>query len=167
MKKNYKTTIRKFEKNYENKGTRKLEDLKNRFVDKEEIKEILEEEGNLEIYETFTKTFSPIKLTLTVVNPGTVDREFYLTKGHVHKNRSPEFYILLEGKGSLVLQKAGKPKEIKLKKGNIALIPGGYAHRLANTGNKKLKVLTIYHEDSKPDYHLKFKKRVYKKNKSK
>ena len=160
---NYKKTISKFEKNYENKGTRKLEDIENRFVDKEEVEEILKDEGNLEIYKTFTKTFSPIKLTLTVVNPGTVDREFYLTKGHVHKNKTPEFYILLEGKGSLILQKAGKPKEIKLKIGKIALIPEGFAHRLVNTGNKKLKVLTIYHEDSHPDYHIKFKKRVFKK----
>jgi len=160
---NYKKTINKFERKPEEKGTRKLKDIENRFVDKEEVKKILEDKGNLEIYEMYTKTFSPIKLTLTVVNPGTIDREFYLTKGHIHKNKTPEFYILLEGKGSLVLQKAGKSKEVKLKKGKIALIPEGYAHRLANTGNKKLKVLTIYHENSKPDYHLRFKKRVYKK----
>ena len=50
-----------------------------------------------------------------------------------------------------------------MKKGKIALIPEGYAHRLVNTGNKKLKVLTIYHEDSKPSYNVKFKKRFFRK----
>lgn len=159
----YKSTIRKFEKGYEKKGTRKLKDIKDRFIDGKEAENILKKEGNLEVYETFTKSFSPIKLTLTVVNPGKVGKEFYLTKGHVHKNRTPEFYILLEGMGSLVLQKVGKSKEVKLKKGKIALIPEGWAHRLTNTGRRKLKVLTIYHENSKPDYNLKFKKRITKK----
>ena len=68
--------------------------------------------------------------------------------------------------GSLVLQKADKSKEVKLKKGKIALIPEGWAHRLTNTGRKKLKVLTIYHVNSKPDYNLKFKKRITKTNKN-
>jgi len=159
----YKSTINKFEKKYKSKGVRKLKDIENRFIDKKEVQEILKEEGNLEIYETYTKVFSPITLTLTNVNPGTVHNEFYLTKGHVHKNKTPEFYILLDGKGSLVLQKGKVSKEVKLKKGEISLIEAGWAHRLANTGTKKLKVLTIYHENSKPDYHLRFKKRVKKK----
>ena len=160
---NYKKTIKKFEKRPEKKGTRKLADLKERFIDKEEVDKILKTKGNKEIYETFTKTFSPIKLTLTEINPGTVDKEFNLTKGHIHKNKSPEFYVLLEGKGSLVLQKGKESKELKLKKGKITLIPKDYAHRLVNTGPKILKVLTIYDEKSKPDYHLKFKKRIKKK----
>lgn len=158
--KNYKKTIRDFEKKGE-KGVRTLKDLENYFLDKKAVQETLKKK-NKTIYELFTKEFSPIKLTLTEVLPGVIGKEYYLTKGHVHARKIPEFYVLLEGKGILLIQK-GKPREIKLKKGEIALIPEGYAHRLVNTGNKKLKVLTIYHEDSKPDYKIRFKKRFFKK----
>ena len=151
----YGKTIRNFEK--EKSKPRKLKDLEGYFKDKEEF-----EKGSKSdvIYETFTKSFSPINLTLTVIKPGKLGKEFYMTKGHVHGKKTPEFYILLEGKGALLIQK-GKPKTINLKKGEIALIPEGFGHRLINTGKKELKVLTIYHEDSRPNYKIKFKKRFF------
>lgn len=160
MAKSYKTTIRKFEKNYEEKSRRSLKDLKAYFSDKGEVQKILKKKNPI-IYEVFINEFSPIDLGLTVINPGTVKKEFYFTKGHVHRKKTPEFYILLEGKGKLLIQK-GKPKAIELKKGEIALIPKSYAHRLINTGREKLKVLTIYHEASKPKYGVRFKKRFFK-----
>ena len=159
--KNYKKTIRNFEKNYEKKSARKLSDMKGFFKDKNAVKKVLSKKDPI-LYNVFIKEFSPINLGLTVINPGAVGKEFYFTKGHVHKKKTPEFYILLEGTGKLLIQK-NKPKTIKLERGKIALIPKGYAHRLINTGRKKLKVLTVYHEDSKPDYSVKFKKRFLKK----
>ncbi|MCH7850755.1 MAG: hypothetical protein IH845_03885 [Nanoarchaeota archaeon] len=53
---------------------------------------------------------------LTVINPGVIKNEFYFTKGHIHKKLTPEFYILLDGKGELLIQKAKKSKKIKLEK---------------------------------------------------
>ena len=159
--KNYQKTIKKFEKGYEKKSVRKLSDMKGFFKDEKAFEEILKKKDP-ELYSVFIKEFSPMMMGLTVINPGVVSREFYFTKGHVHKKLTPEFYILLEGKGELLIQK-NKPKVIRLKLGEIALIPERYAHRLINTGKKKLKVLTIYHEDSKPDYKVKFKKRFFKK----
>ena len=159
---NYQGTIRKFEKNPDKKSSRTLKDLQSYFRDKKEVQKILKKK-NLVIYEVFIKEFPPIDLGLTVINPGNVKKEFYFTKGHIHKNKTPEFYIMLDGKGELLLQKGRKPKTIKLERGKIALIPKSYAHRLINTGRKKVKVLTIYHEASKPDYKVKFKKRFFKK----
>ena len=158
---NYQGTIRKFEKNPDKKSSRTLKDLQSYFRDKKEVQKILKKKNPV-IYSVFIKELSPIDLGLTVINPGNVKKEFYFTKGHIHKNKTPEFYILLEGKGDLLIQK-GKTKVIDLKKGEIALIPKKYAHRLINTGRKKVKVLTIYHEASKPDYKVKFKKRFFKK----
>ena len=70
------------------------------------------------------------------------------------------------GKGmygiTYLVQKNNKQKTIKLKKEEITLIPEDYVHRLINIGNKKLKVLTIYHENSKPDYNIRFKKKFFK-----
>ena len=157
---NYKKTISDFEKKGK-KETRKLKDVEYAFRDKVDVEEILKMK-NIPVYETFTKDFSPIKLTLTEVNPGSIHGEFYLTKGHIHKNKTPEFYVLLEGKGILLLQKEKKTRKILMKIGKINLIPEGYAHRIINYGKTKLKVLSVYHEASKPDYHVEFKKRFFR-----
>ena len=153
---NYTQTIKQFERNPDKKGAVRLNDMLNSY------KRPIKSQDNPIIYKTFVKSFSPMQLGLTVINSGAINKEFYMTRGHIHKKPTPEFYILLEGSGLLLIQK-GKPKIIKLKKGEIALIPENYAHRLINTGNKKLKVLTIYHEDSQPNYKVKFKKRFFKK----
>jgi len=157
---NYKKTIKEFEKHKSK--ARILKDVAKWYSNKKAIVEELKKNKNKVIYETFTDEFSPINLTLTVLHSGTIGKEYYMTKGHIHRKKVPEFYILLEGKGKLLIQKQSKFKVIDLKKGEIALIPVGYAHRLINTGNKKLKVLTIYDQESKPDYHIKFKKRFFK-----
>ena len=156
----YKKTIRKFEKLKSK--SRKLKDVIPWYSDKKVFEKELKKNKNKVIYETFTDKFSPINLTLTVVHPGTVGKEYYMTKGHIHRKKVPEFYISLEGKGKLLMQRQSKVKVIDLKKGEIALIPVGYGHRLINTGNKKLKVLTIYDQESKPDYHIKFKRRFFR-----
>jgi len=158
--KNYEKTIKRLEK--QKPEVRKLKDVIKWYSDKKSIADELKKNKNKVIYETFTDSFSPINLTLTVIHSGTIGREYYMTKGHVHKKKVPEFYILLEGKGKLLMQKSIHIEVIDLKEGEIALIPTGYAHRLINTGNKKLKVLTIYHENSRPDYKIKFKKRFFK-----
>lgn len=160
MVKSYKKTISEFEKRKSK--ARKLKDVSEWYSDKEAVKKELKKNKNKIVYETFTKSYSPVELTLTVIHPGSVGKEFYMTKGHVHKKKVPEFYVLLEGNGALYLQKGIKKKTVKMKKGEITLIPEGYAHRLVNVGKTKLKVLTIYHEDSKPDYNVKFKKRFLK-----
>lgn len=162
IKTNYRKTIRKFERGYDEKSTRKLSDMVGFFKDKKKVEKILKKRNPV-LYSVYIKEFSPINLGLTVINPGVIKKEFYFTKGHIHKKLTPEFYILLEGKGELLIQKANNSKTLKLKKGEIALIPKGYAHRLFNTGREKLKVLTIYHESSEPKYDVEFKKKFFSK----
>ncbi|MEM3074872.1 MAG: glucose-6-phosphate isomerase family protein [Candidatus Pacearchaeota archaeon] len=154
----YKDTIKNFEINFDNKKIRKLKDLKGIFMNFNlSEKKILNEI----VYETYTKKLSPINLTLTILYPGKINEEFYMTKGHIHKTKTPEFYILIEGKGILLTQKGNKIKTTNMKRGKIELIYGDWAHRIINTGNKKMKVMTIYHENSKPDYNITFKRRFF------
>ena len=162
MIRNYGKTIRKFEKHKSRK--RRFKDVAKWYSNKKAVDKELKKNRNKVIYETFTEKDSPMDLTLTVIHPGVVGKEYHMTKGHVHGANNPEFYILLEGNGKLLIQKTReKPKTIILKKGKIALIPKGYAHRLINPGRKKLKVLTIYSENSRPNYNVKFKKRFFRK----
>lgn len=158
---NYKKTIRYFEKSESKK--RLMKDVGDWYSDKRAVGEELKKNPKKVVYETFTDKLNPINLTLTVIHPGTIGKEYHMTRGHIHGKKTPEFYILLDGRGILLIQNKSKVKTINLKKGEIALIPKNYAHRLINNGSKKLKVLTIYDEKSKPDYKIKFRRRLYKK----
>jgi len=157
--KNFAKTISEIEK-YARKGkTEKVKNVLKWYKDPH----IKSSEKNKIVYQVFVKEFLPLNIALTVINPGNINGEYFMTKGHIHKSLKEEFYVLLEGKGILFLQKGNKVKTIHLKKGELVLIEKSYAHRLINTGDKKLEVLTVYHEGSKPSYNFKFKKRFFKK----
>lgn len=114
-----------------------------------------EAEPDTLIYEVFeAETFGHIKLALTVMPPGKVGNEFYMTKGHFHQDdRSGEVYFCFRGQGIVIMQtREGETDEIPLKPGGMAYIPPGWAHRTVNTGNEKFIMLAIFPETSGHDY---------------
>jgi len=140
---NYKKVISDFEKNFDLKKVRKEKEVFG--------------SGIGIVYSVFVRKFGPLNMDLTVVEAGKFGKEFYRTKGHIHRQKNtPEFYVLLEGEGILVLKKGKIPKKIKMKKGEINLVESGWAHRIVNLGRKKLKVLTSYSSGSKPNYKVRF-----------
>jgi len=148
--KNFSALIKDFEKNFNEKKIRRLKDMKDRFSGK-----VI----NLDkiIYKVFVRKMGAVNIDLTVINSGRVGREFFMTKGHIHRGGNPEFFILLEGKGNLVLQNGRRKKIVRMKKGKFNLVPVKTAHRLVNVGKKELKVLSVYHPGSKPNYNVRFK----------
>ena len=130
---------------------RKLSDMKDRFKNPD-IR------GNPTIYRVYIKNLGTFEAGLTIIEPGTINREYYMTKGHRHKKSLKEVYILLSGNGKLLIQNK-KSKVINLKKLIPCIIPSKSGHRLINTGNQKLKVLTIYPKNAGHDYNFKFKKK--------
>ena len=139
---------------YDRKVTRRFLDMKDRFKNPNT-------KTNPIIYNVYIKDFGTFEIGFTVINPGTINGEYFMTKGHKHKRDTNEIYILFQGKGKLMLQ-TKKVNIIKLKKDKICIIPKKVGHRLINTGNKKLEVLTIYPKSAGHDYNFKFKKRVFK-----
>lgn len=118
--------------------------------------------GNPVIYRVYIKDYGDFEEGLTVIESGMVGNEFFMTKGHRHVKVAPEIYILISGKGQLILQDK-KFRAIELKKNKLYHISGTEGHRLVNTGKKPLEVLTIYGKNAGHDYNFKFKKRVLKK----
>jgi len=152
---NIKSDYKNLKKSYDKKVTRKLNDMKDRFKNPEGVK------GNPLLYSVFIKDFGVFETGMTVIEPGTINKEFFMTKGHRHKKPFSEIYILTEGKGKLLIQ-GSETKIINMKKNNVYIIPGKTGHRLINTGNKKFGVYTIYAKNAGHDYDFKFKKRVFK-----
>jgi len=159
---NVKKLVKSLRRNYDKKVVRTLKDMKKYFLDKDEVKKILKKKNSI-IYTVFIKKLELNKMIgLTVINPGSIGKEYYFTKGHKHKKPLSEIYILLNGKGDLILQNK-KSKVVCLKRGEKIIVPGKSAHRLVNIGKKKLEVVSIYNKNAGHDYNVKFKRRVLKK----
>lgn len=152
----------KIEDNYDEKVIRRLSDMETFYRDQKKVDSILEEDNPL-IYEVFIKKSDVFNYGVTVIYPGTVDKEYYMTKGHVHEKLSSETYVLIEGSGKLLIQKGDDVQVIDFVKNKEIIVPEGYAHRAINTSNKKLKFLAIYDPECGHDYNVFFKKRFFKK----
>ena len=74
---------------------------------------------------------------ITYLHPGKVGNEYFMTKGHFHANIDrAEFYWGLEGEGMLILMdQLRRVWAERIFPGSLHYIPGGVAHRMANTGN--------------------------------
>ncbi len=99
-------------------------------------------------------TNSNLMSSTTVIQPGMVGREYYMTKGHFHKVRDrAEIYIGLSGEGRLVMAKEDGHYTVEaMRRGTINYVPGGWAHRSVNVGNEPLVFFAVYPGDAGYDY---------------
>jgi glucose-6-phosphate isomerase len=83
-----------------------------------------------------------------------VSGEFYMTRGHYHALRDRcEVYVGLTGSGLLLLANAeGAHRTVVMHRGSLSFIPGGWAHRVVNTGDAPLAFLAVYPADAGNDY---------------
>jgi glucose-6-phosphate isomerase len=89
----------------------------------------------------------------TVINPGTVGDEYFMTKGHYHLVReTSEIYLGLSGRGQLLLQAGGEMAELPMELGTVAYVPPGWAHRTVNTGEDQFVFFAVYPANAGHDY---------------
>ena len=152
MKDNLSKDIRELKEFYDRITVRKYKDMADKFNPSANIK------GNPVIYKVYIKDFKNFEYGLTVINPGKIGKEYYMTKGHKHNKALDEIYILVKGKGELWIKdsKMSETEKIKLKKSKLYHVPGNSGHRLVNTGKKELWVMTIYSKDAGHDYNFDF-----------
>ena len=132
-----------------------------------EIRDIFQDQGaaatlpgDLEIYSV--QVYAPVPDTVegglqwgnTVVQPGRVGDEFYMTKGHFHRIRNrAEFYLTATGQGALVLMdESGRTWFEPMSPGSVHYIPASTAHRTANTGDVPLVFAACWPSDAGHDY---------------
>lgn len=138
---------------FDNKIVRRIRDMAPFFSDQIAVQKLLEK--NPLLYLVYEKIEGDVSYSLTVIEPGRIGEEFYMTKGHYHAVPSSEPIHVVEGEGVLVLQdKKGNAKEVKLKKGIIYVIPKDYAHRVVNIGKKRLSFVCVYATKAGHDYSI-------------
>jgi glucose-6-phosphate isomerase len=99
-------------------------------------------------------TSSEILTSTTILYPGRVGDEFYMTKGHFHEVRDrAEIYIGLSGTGLLLsATEDGRHDVQPIVPGSMTYVPGGWAHRSVNTGTEPLVFFAAYVGDAGHDY---------------
>lgn len=90
----------------------------------------------------------------TVIHPGTVGDEFFMTKGHFHSRRETgEVYVGLSGEGYLVLMTEDDGRaEVRMERGTVAYVPPYWAHRTVNTGDEPFVFFAVYPGQAGHDY---------------
>jgi glucose-6-phosphate isomerase len=90
----------------------------------------------------------------TVLQPGDVAGEYFMTKGHFHRVRDrAEVYLGLAGDGRLLMAtEDGRWQVEPIRPGTLTYVPGGWAHRSVNVGTEPLVFFAAYVGDAGHDY---------------
>lgn len=100
------------------------------------------------------ETNAEIQCSTTVLEPGRVGDEYFMTKGHFHEVRDrSEIYIGLAGEGRLIMATEDGDHAVEpLGPGTVSYVPGGWAHRSVNVGDVPLVFFAAYIGDAGHDY---------------
>ncbi len=90
----------------------------------------------------------------SIVYPGTVGDEYFMTKGHFHTVLdTSEVYYTLSGEGYMLTESPeGDVVAHELSPGKAVYVPRRYAHRSVNTGNVPLVTFFVFRGDAGHDY---------------
>ena len=91
---------------------------------------------------------------VTIIEPGDVGGECFMTKGHFHARReAAEFYWTYEGKGLLLMMDEKRQCRVEeMAPGTLHYIPGGMAHRTVNVGDVALSFGSCWPATAGHDY---------------
>ena len=113
---------------------RRLSALNGQFLDQETYAKMLSVEDSL-IYEVYEIKRPEVEgeflMGISIVHPGKVGREFFMTKGHFHSVlETAEIYYCLRGGGYMVMETPeGDTSVEELAPGKILYVPPRWAHR--------------------------------------
>ncbi len=97
---------------------------------------------------------SDIIFGTTIMQPGKVGAEYFMTRGHFHvRPDRGEVYYTQSGEGLLLLEsRSGESRVVEMKPGICAFIPPDWGHRSINTGSEKLVFVWVCTADAGHDY---------------
>jgi len=131
--------------------------MKGMYADDAVLNEILKNEDPLvyEFYELdLPNTSGELLFGTSIVYPGKVGNEYYMTKGHFHTIlETSEVYYCLSGKGYMLMENPeGDWDAQELSPGKALYVPPRFAHRSVNTGQEPLVTFFVFRADAGHDY---------------
>ena len=137
---------------------RRLSALKGMFLDDDAYQAMIAREDPLvyEVYEIKRPEVEGELLSgVSIIHPGKVGREFYMTKGHFHTVlETAEIYLCLKGEGCMVMETPeGDTCVEPLAPGSVLYVPPRWAHRSVCTSRQQdLVTFFVYPANSGHDY---------------
>lgn len=128
---------------------RNLSSMKGQYLDQSSYDEMLQKEDTV-LYEVYEKLVPEIEgeliQGLSIVHPGKVGKEYFMTKGHFHSVlETAELYFCLKGQGYMIMETPeGDWSAEELLPYTASYVPGRWAHRSINVGNEDLLMLFVY-----------------------
>jgi glucose-6-phosphate isomerase len=143
---------------YDNHIKRNLSKMAGQFSDKPAYDKLIQTEDVLlyEVYELKRPEITgEILHGISIVHPGKVGNEFFMTKGHYHTVLdTAEIYYTLQGEGYMVMETPeGDWAVEKLVAGSVLYVPPRWAHRSLNIGSEQdLVMFFAYPGNAGHDY---------------
>lgn len=137
---------------------RRLSSMKGQYQDRQAYDDQLLQSDLLlyEVYEINRPQIAGELLSgISIVHPGKIGNEFYMTKGHFHEIlETAEIYYCLKGAGFMVMEDPeGNTKVESLAPGNILYVPPRWAHRSICIGKQEdLITFFVYPGNAGHDY---------------
>ena len=137
---------------------RHLSDMKGAYYADEAALERLVQGGDPLVYEVLQydvpEEVGQLICCTTVLHPGTVGDEYFMTKGHFHSVRDTgELYLGCSGHGYLLLMtEDGRRSASPMGPGTVAYVPPYWAHRTVNTGDEPFVFFAVYPGQAGHDY---------------
>lgn len=136
---------------------RYLSKMKGMYADDAAFDEILKQEDPLayEFYELdLPNTPGDLLFGTSIVYPGKVGNEYYMTKGHFHTIlETAEVYFCLSGEGRMVMENPEGDWDVQeFSPGKAVYVPPRYAHRSVNVGTEPLVTFFVFRADAGHDY---------------
>jgi glucose-6-phosphate isomerase len=143
---------------FDNHITRHLSAMKGQFFDHHAFQELLET-GDPLLYEVFDINIPEVPGELqhgvSVIHPGKVGNEFFMTKGHYHAVLdTAEVYYCVFGEGVMVMETPeGDWAVEEMYSGAVMYVPPRWAHRSVNVSHESdLVLLFTYPANAGHDY---------------
>ncbi len=136
---------------------RYLSNMKGMFADDAAFDTAVKAE-DAKIYEFYElglpETSGGLLFGTSIVYPGKVGDEYYMTKGHFHTILdTAEVYYCLSGKGTMLMENPeGDWDAQNMTPGKAVYVPGRYAHRSINVGSEPLITFFVFRADAGHDY---------------
>jgi glucose-6-phosphate isomerase len=104
----------------------------------------------------FSDQASDLITGISVLEPGKVGQEFFMTRGHLHQRADrPETYYCLAGHGILLLESlAGEIKAMEMRPGSLVYVPAFWLHRSVNVGESVFATLFSYPSDAGQNFEI-------------
>ncbi|OGB98283.1 MAG: glucose-6-phosphate isomerase [candidate division NC10 bacterium RIFCSPLOWO2_12_FULL_66_18] len=143
---------------YDHHVRRRLSSMRGQFHDAAAYERLFEQEDRVlyEVYE-LERPDRPGELRhgVSIVHPGRVGEEFFMTKGHFHSViDTAEIYYCLGGQGQMVMETPDGDWAVEeLRPGRVLYVPPRWAHRSVNTGaGEDLVTFFVYPGNAGHDY---------------